>query len=276
MDKQRVQVDEGEQPQLSSLPPFSEEITLRVLRGEPNNQYWEEFVFPYREEDNIISLLMALQRMPVAKGGKKVAPVVWESGCLEEVCGSCSILVNGKPRQACTALVRNIVQESQSSVITLAPLSKFPLVRDLVVDRTRMFDHLKKISGWVEVESYSTQESGPEVTPQKQEVMYSLSTCMTCGCCTESCPQVNSSSSFMGPAPISQVRYFSIHPTARAQHKERIRVMQDDGGVGGCGNAQNCVRVCPKKIPLTDSIGAIGREATLQAIKDIFGLPEKG
>lgn len=249
-------------------------ITLRVLRGEPGNQYWEEFLFPYNESDNIISLLMAIQHHPQTKDGRMVTPVVWESGCLEEVCGSCSMLINGKPKQACSALVRNLIQESGSDTITLAPFTKFPLVRDLVVDRTRLFDHLKKISGWVEIDSYSESGFGPEVTPREQDVMYTLSTCMTCGCCTESCPQVNDSSSFMGPQAIGQARYFSIHPTARMQMKERIRVMQGEGGVGGCGNSQNCVRVCPKNIPLTDAIGAIGRQTTIQAIKDLFGLPE--
>ncbi len=250
-------------------------FTLRIYRGEPGKQYWEEFVFPYHDEANVISCLMAIRHTPVTKDGKKVSPVAWESGCLEEVCGSCSMLINGVPRQACTALIRNILQETGSSEIRLAPLSKFPLVRDLVVDRTRMFDHLKRISGWVEVDGYHDAGPGPHVTQKQQEIMYTLSTCMTCGCCTESCPQVHSKSSFMGPAPISQVRYFSIHPTAKVHNDDRLQVMQEEGGVSGCGNAQNCVRVCPKKIPLTDAIGAVNRATTIKAIQDIFGIPEK-
>ena len=79
----------------------------------------------------------------------------------------------------------------------------------------------------------------------------------------------------MGPAVIGQVRLFNTHPTGKFQKSERLRVLMGEGGIGGCGNAQNCVRVCPKKIPLTDSIAAIGRDATLQALKDLFSLPER-
>ncbi len=248
---------------------------LKVFRGQPGSQYWEEFEFDREEGCNVISCLMRIQMDPVDRMGKATTPVAWESGCLEEVCGSCSMLVNGRPRQACTALIERIINETGSSTITLAPLTKFPLVRDLVVDRSAMFENLKKVKAWVEIDGYFDAGFGPRIPPDKQEIMYSLSTCMTCGCCSEACPQVNSHSEFMGPQPIGQVRLFSINPTARENHKERIRLMQTDKGVGSCGNAQNCVRVCPKNVPLTDAIAAVGRDATIVAFQDLFGLPER-
>lgn len=248
---------------------------LKIFRGQPGHQYWEEFCLMRREGLNVISALMQIQKEPITKEGVRTTPVAWESGCLEEVCGSCSMLVNGRPRQACTALIETLLEAVQSNIVTLAPLTKFPLVRDLVVDRTQMFENLKKVQAWVEIDGYFDTGYGPTISPEKQEVQYALSQCMTCGCCSEACPQVNERSPFMGPAPIGQVRLFSIHPTARTRHKERIRVMQTDEGVGSCGNAQNCVRVCPKNIPLTDAIAAIGRDTLKVAIEDLFGLPER-
>jgi succinate dehydrogenase / fumarate reductase iron-sulfur subunit len=59
------------------------------------------------------------------------------------------------------------------------------------------------------------------------------------------------------------------------QKAKRLETMMAPGGISGCGNAQNCVKVCPKKIPLTDAIAAIGRDTTLKAIKDLFSLPEE-
>lgn len=250
-------------------------FTLKIFRGEPGAQYFEEFEFERREGLNIISALMEILRSPINKQGEVTTPVAWESSCLEEVCGSCSMLINGRPRQACTALIETIIKDTGSTTITLAPFTKFPLVRDLVVDRSAMFENLKKVRAWVEVDSYHDEGYGPTVSTAKQEVMYALSTCMTCGCCSEACPQVNQHSPFMGPQPIGQVRLFSIHPTAKLQHHERIRVMQTDSGVGSCGNAQNCVRVCPKNVPLTDAIAAVGRDATIQGFQDLFGLPER-
>jgi succinate dehydrogenase / fumarate reductase, iron-sulfur subunit len=251
--------------------------TLRIFRGIPGNQYWEEFELERDPGANVISSLMEIQKNPVNKKGEKTTPVAWEQGCLEEVCGSCSMLVNGKPRQACTALIERYIRATGSTTIILAPFTKFPLIRDLCVDRTSMFEDLKKIRGWISVDgTQDTGQFGPLISPELQEAMYVLSTCMTCGCCVEGCPQVNVKSAFMGPAVMSQIRLFNDNPTGKMEKSERMRVALGEGGIAGCGNAQNCVRVCPKKIPLTESLSIIGREASKQAIKDFLSLPDAG
>jgi succinate dehydrogenase / fumarate reductase, iron-sulfur subunit len=249
--------------------------TLKIYRGAPGAQYWEEFNLPFDPLSNVISALMDIQKNPVNAKGEKVAPVVWEQGCLEEVCGSCSMLINSKPRQACTALIAKIIGETKNTTITLAPLSKFPLVRDLIVDRTVMFENLKKVHAWIESDGAFDRGPGPKISQKKQEAMYSLSKCMTCGCCVEACPQSNSHSKFVGPQIFAQVRFFNTSPTGKMQKAERLRTMMEEGGVSDCGNAQNCQRVCPKDIPLLDSIAAIGRDVTLQAMKDLFSLPDR-
>lgn len=249
---------------------------LKILRGHPGKQYWEEFELPLRPGENVISGLMEICKDPVNRKGERVTPVVWEMGCLEEVCGSCSMLVNGYPRQSCTALIETYIKKTGSNVVTLAPLTKFPLERDLKVNRQQMFENLKKVHAWIDAESSKEKTGfGPKVSQAKQEVMYSLSTCMTCGCCSEGCPQVNASSAFVGPAPISQARLFNVHPSGRAHKRKRLRPLMEKGGISECGNAQNCVEVCPKNIPLTDSIAVIGREVTIQAFEDVFSVHDR-
>ncbi len=71
----------------------------------------------------------------------------------------------------------------------------------------------------------------------------------------------------------AQVQLFNTNPTGSFLKAERLRTLMEEGGISDCGNAQNCVKVCPKNIPLTDAIAAIGRDVSLQALKDIFGLP---
>jgi len=250
-------------------------FTLHIFRGTPGKQYWEDFELEFHPNMNVIAALMEIQKNPVNKEGKKVTPVAWEQGCLEEVCGSCSMLVNGRPRQSCTALIEPYLTETKSDTITLAPFTKFPLIRDLHVDRTRMFEALKKVKAWIPVDgSWDPATFGSKISQEVQEAMYVLSTCMTCGCCSESCPQVSDKSPFMGPAAMSQIRLFNAHPVGKLQKAERLREALGEEGIAGCGNAQNCVKVCPKKIPLTESIAAIGRETSKQAIKDFLGLPE--
>lgn len=254
---------------------MTETYILRIYRGHPGHQYWEEFELKLLPYANVISSLMEIQRSPINREGEKVTPVVWEAGCLEEVCGSCSMLINGYPRQACTALIEPIIQETGNSTIRLAPLTKFPLVRDLIVDRTRMFEDLKRVHAWIDVDGTFNRMPGPKISQEKQKIMYQLSTCMTCGCCLEACPQVNDHSDFIGPAAVSQARLFNANPVGRMQKRLRLRPLMEKGGISSCGNDQNCVRVCPKDIPLADSIAAISRDTTLQAIRDLFNFPER-
>ena len=251
--------------------------TLKIFRGTSGSQYWEEFEFERSPAANVISSLMEIQKRPINKRGETTTPVAWEQGCLEEVCGSCSMLVNGVPRQSCTALIEPYIQKTGSTTLTLAPFTKFPLIRDLYVDRTQMFEALKKIRGWISVDgTQDTGQFGPSMSSEVQQAMYLLSTCMTCGCCSESCPQVHSQSKYMGPAAMSQIRYFNSNATGKLEKSERMGAALGEEGIAGCGNAQNCARVCPKKIPLTESLSLIGREASKQAINHFLGLPDAG
>jgi succinate dehydrogenase / fumarate reductase iron-sulfur subunit len=239
-------------------------IRLKVLRqdgpGMSDSKRWEEFDVDWHPRMNVISALMEIQRNPQKADGTKVAPVVWEASCLEEVCGSCTMLVNGKVRQACSALIDRISPEGEP--ITLAPMTKFPLVRDLVVDRSRMFDDLKTVKAWIDLDGSHELGPGPRQSQEAQEEAYPLSRCMTCGCCMEACPQVNGHSDFIGPAAISQVRLFNIHPTGKMHSKPRLEALMGPGGIQDCGKAQNCVEVCPKEIPLVDSIAVVSRQTT--------------
>ncbi|ETF40849.1 succinate dehydrogenase [Chlamydia pecorum IPTaLE] len=241
---------------------------LKIYRGMPGNQYWESFELPLHPGENVISALMEIEKRPINTQGEVVDPVVWEQGCLEEVCGSCAMLVNGVPRQACTALIKEYIDTTQSREITLAPLTKFPLVRDLIVDRSVMFENLQEIQGWVAAD-VDGETFGPKVTPEQQELLYTLSMCMTCGCCAEACPQVNAHNDFIGPAAISQVRYFNSYPGDK-RSEERLRRLMGKDGIRGCGQAYNCVRVCPKKLPLTESISIMGRETSRFSLRKVF------
>lgn len=239
-------------------------IELRIKRqdGPGKPAYWEEFKLPYRKGANIISCLMEIQRNPITADGKRTTPVFWESNCLEEVCGACTMVINGRVRQSCSALVDNFTQP-----ITLEPMKSFPLIRDLAVDRSRMFEALKRVKAWVPIDGTYNLGPGPRQSSEDQQWMYTLSTCMTCGCCMEACPNYNEGTEFVGPAVVSQVRLFNAHPTGAMNASERLEELMGPGGISECGNAQNCVKACPKEIPLTTSIGDIYRQVTAHSIK---------
>lgn len=226
---------------------------------------WEEFELNWRPGMNVISAMMEIAANPVTRAGQPTTPIAYDSNCLEEVCGSCAMLINGRARMACSALVDKLEQP-----IRLEPFSKFPVVRDLQVDRSVLFENLKRVKAWVPVDGTYDLGSGPRMYPKEQEERYPVSRCISCCCCMEACPQFNEATGFVGAATIAQVRLFNEHPTGKALKHERLQALMGDGGIQECGFAQNCVEVCPKDIPLTKAIADTGGEVMKQAIKDFF------
>lgn len=268
------------------------EFDVKVLRqdgpGQPS--YWQRHRVPYESDMNVISVLQKIAAQSETVDGQKVCPVSWDCNCLEEICGSCTMVINGRVRQACSALVDRLLEDKPE--IELQPMSKFPVLRDLVIDRSRLFNALKRVKAWIPVDGYYNKGPGPRQSQAEQEIAYPLSQCMSCGCCLEACPQyvkidpvreANETDAqyaertqkahdhgFVGAHAISQVMLFNTHPTGHMQSGERLDALMQDGGIQDCGNAQNCVAVCPKHIPLTTSIARAGRATTVRAIKKWF------
>ncbi|HLR62636.1 MAG TPA: succinate dehydrogenase iron-sulfur subunit [Lentibacillus sp.] len=246
-------------------------VTFIITRQDSpdSSPYEETFEIPYKPGMNVISGLMEIRRNPVNAKGEGTAPVQWDMNCLEEVCGACSMIINGTARQSCAALIDDLEQP-----IRLEPMSTFPVIRDLFVDREQMFDALKQIKAWIPIDGTHDLGPGPRMPEKKRQWAYELSKCMTCGVCLEACPNVNDKSDFIGPAALSQARLFNSHPTGEMNASERLEGLMEDGGISGCSNAQNCVQVCPKGIPLTTSIAAMNRATNIQAFKNFFGSDE--
>jgi succinate dehydrogenase / fumarate reductase iron-sulfur subunit len=242
-------------------------VIIRIRRQDGPNQpsRWEEFAVPHRPNMNIISCLQYIAAHPVTTDGQSTTTPVWDSGCLEEVCGACTMLINGQTRQSCSTLVDKLQQP-----ITLEPMSKFPLVRDLFVDRQRIFNDLKRVKAWVPIDGTYDLGPGPTMPLDLQEERYPLSRCISCGCCLEACPQYTPVNQFVGAAIMSQARLFNDHPTGAALKADRLEALMEEGGAGDCSKAGNCVQVCPKEIPLLESIAAVQRQATVHTIKKFF------
>lgn len=270
--------------------PHSFEV--RILRQEAPSEssHWERHRVTYEPNLNVISVLQKIAAQATTADGESTTPVAWDCNCLEEVCGACTMLINGRTRQACSALVDRLLEDQDS--LELRPMSKFPVLRDLCVDRRRMFQALEKVQAWIEVDDYFDRGAGPRESPQMQGTRYPLSECMTCGCCVEACPQYTKielerrpgesdvefanreneafEEGFVGAAAISQAMLFNDNQTGAMQKGERLDALMEPGGIQDCGNAQNCVAVCPKNIPLTTSIARAGRQTTVRMLTRFF------
>ncbi|MCA9310159.1 MAG: succinate dehydrogenase iron-sulfur subunit [Phycisphaerales bacterium] len=272
----------GSGPKPASPGSRTIRFTIRRQDGPGKPARWETFNVPVQSSGagsgsaNVISCLQWIAANPTTTEGRTSTPVVFDCGCLEEVCGACTMVINGRVRQACSCLMDDYAP-NDGDEIRLEPMSKFPVVRDLFVDRRRFFDTLRRVQAWVPIDGTYDLGAGPTESPDDQQDRYRLSTCMTCGCCLEACPQYTLEedpdkweTSFVGAAVISQVQYFNSHRTGATLAKKRLDELSKKGGVSDCGNAQNCVRVCPKEIPLTESIGKVGRAVTVHNIRRFF------
>ncbi len=246
-------------------PPKTVKIKVQRRAKEGTAASWETFEIPYRRNLNIISVLMDIRKNPVTIEGRTTTPPVWDMGCLEQVCGTCTMVIDGRVRQSCSALVDDLLLASGGETVSLAPMSKFPNVRDLKVDRTKMFEHLKQVNAWIELDGTHNLGPGPHVSNDLAQERYALSRCMTCGCCLEACPQYGDDN-YIGPQAIAQARLFNMHPVGKLTADERLNGLLGDDGIANCGNAQNCIRVCPMSLPLTKAIYETNREITVDAL----------
>lgn len=245
--------------------PKTIEIKIKRQLTPDSSPYWEEFSLPHRPNLNVVVLLREIAANPVTRSGRITIPVTYEANCLEEVCGICAMRINGRSRQACSALVDQLEQP-----IRLEPLSKFPVVRDLQVDRSRLFRDLIRVHAWIPIDGTYDLGEGPRMSQREQEDAYPYSRCISCCNCLEVCPQYNNSTGFVGAAVIGQVKLFNTHPTGHMNAHERLQALTGPGGIHECGYAQNCVKACPKEIPLTRAISEVGPRVFRETVRSFL------
>ena len=237
------------------------EVRRQDAADKPGTRRIEKLETAWSRELTVAGALRQLEReMPNAPG--------WEAGCLEGDCGACAMLVNGQVRQACTTLVDEVSPKGKS--ILLEPLSKLPLVRDLVVDRGPLRSALASVRAGLDVEW--SEGHVADCAVRDQPAMLALSRCTDCGACLEACPQWGEHSDFVGAASLNEVRRLALYPARALEKAARLEAVMVPGGIADCGKAQNCVEVCPMGIPLVDSLQTLSRETSKQLLSSwLFG-----
>jgi succinate dehydrogenase / fumarate reductase, iron-sulfur subunit len=243
---------------------FRVRVRRQDAASDARSKRWEEFELPWSPGLSVHDCLEAIERDPRTVRGERVSAPAWDASCVEGRCGACTMLVNGRPRQACVTLVDPLMLEKNAASVELEPLSKFPILRDLVVDRSRARESLRRVKAWVELEGDEKERSEP---PAKRRIELaqaagSLSPCIGCGACLEACPEVHEGSKFVGAAMIHEARLVVEHQPGSAAAGERVDSLMGPGGVAECGKSQNCVEVCPVSLPLDESIAAMARAST--------------
>lgn len=222
--------------------------------------YWDNFSLDYNEQDTILSLLTQLDG-PINHS----SPVHHECNCKEEICGTCSIRINGRPMLSCSTLIIDLPESSSKKPIILEPLEKFPVIKDLTVDKSRISQALTRINYWVDTEDIFG--SKVEYDQKEQHEMYSYAKCIKCGNCYDACPRTSKTAGrYIGPSAIAHVITMNDHPIGQENKDKRLIAIMGKDGLTNCGKAMVCDSVCPKKVPLVRSITRANREVIKKAL----------
>ena len=183
-------------------------------------------------ETNIATLLREINAEEVLDiEGIPVGEIAWECSCLQKKCGACAMRINGVPRLACDTKIGDL----KSKTVTLEPLKKFPVVRDLIVDRSVLRENLIALHNWLESEATKSRKT--------VDLAYDASRCIQCGCCLEVCPNFTAGESFFGAAAfVPASRILSQLPNGKKND-----LVQEYGKhiYNGCGKSLSCHDICP-------------------------------
>lgn len=165
--------------------------------------------------------------------------IAWACGCLEKKCGACAMRINGTPALACSVFLKDAARHGQ---LRLEPLRKFPLVRDLITDRSALFETLKEMKVWTE------EKDGSDFSWDRA-LQYQAGQCLQCGCCLEVCPNFCTGSRFAGAAALAEA-YRAMEQSAPSDHRDEMKRAYRKRFFAGCGQALSCQSVCPMHLPL--------------------------
>jgi len=221
------------------------------------------------EDSSFLEMLDILNEQLVEKGEP---PVAFDHDCREGICGMCSLVINGEahgPERATTACQLHMRHFKDGDTITIEPwrAKAFPVVKDLVVDRTA-FDHVIQAGGFITARTGSPQDANeiPIPKPIADEAM-DAAACIGCGACVAACP--NGSAMLFTSA---KVGHLNLLPQGKAEKDERVLKMvqaMDEAGFGNCTNYGECQAVCPKEITL-DFIAKMNRDYATARIRKFF------
>ena len=178
--------------------------------------------------------------------------------CRAGICGSCAMVIDGRPGLACRTLTKNLGEE-----ITLAPLPFFELIGDLSVDTGKWMRAMsERLEAWVhmKVQELDLRRIEEPMDPALAEKIYELDRCIECGCCVAACGTACMREDFVGAVGLNKIARFRLDPRDTRTDADYYEVVGDDNGVFGCMSLLACHDVCPKTLPLQTQIAFVRRK----------------
>lgn len=222
-------------------------ITLEVFRYKPDENtepFFQNYEIPLKKEWVILDALNYVK-------DHLEGTLSYRWSCRMGVCGSCGMMVNGKPVLTCNTFV----EKFSPGPIRIEPLENFPVVRDLVIEMSDFLDKLKSVKPWIIRDDLDLVEEEYRQTPDQLSDYKQYSMCINCMLCYSACPVYGLEPEFVGPAAIALAQRYNMDNRDQG-NKERMEALSDDTGMWHCTFEGDCSAVCPENV---DPAGAIQR-----------------
>ncbi|MGE4297058.1 MAG: fumarate reductase iron-sulfur subunit [Desulfovibrionaceae bacterium] len=239
---------------------MARKLTFNIFRYNPldpaSTPHTDHFVL---DETDSMTLFIVLNRIREEQDPS----LQFDFCCRAGVCGSCGMVVNGRPSLACHTKTKDLPGE-----INLMPLPFFKLVGDLSVDTGTWFrDMYQRVESWI----HTQKEFDPAAPEERMDnavanEIYELDRCIECGCCIAACGTARMRTDFLGAAGLNRVGRFLVDPRDERTDTDYFDILGTDQGIFGCMGLLACEDVCPKHLPLQDQLGFLRRRMALSAL----------
>jgi succinate dehydrogenase iron-sulfur subunit len=239
----------------NEMAPKPRQLKISILRFNPQESGSVPRMQTYEiEEAAGMTLFMALSEIRE----KQEPSLQFDFVCRAGICGSCGMMINGRPTLACRTLTKNLEPE-----ISLAPLPVFELIADLSVNTGKwMQDMSERLETWVHMNGNNVDLKRLEekMEPELAQKIYELDRCIECGCCIAGCGTVRMREDFVGAVGLNKIARFRLDPRDKRNDDDFYELIGDDNGVFGCMSLLGCHDVCPKNLPLSTQIAFLRRK----------------
>ena len=243
------------QPDAPNALVAQRQLQIRVLRFDPQRPevapHWQSYPI---DEASGMTLFIALSEIR-----EKLDPSLqFDFVCRAGICGSCAMLVDGRPALACRTLTQSL-----PITFTLAPLPVFELIGDLSVNTGKWMRGMsERLQTWVHQQQAQVDLTRLEarMEPELAEHIYELDRCIECGCCVAGCGTARMRDDFVGAVGLNKIARFRLDPRDTRSDEAFYELVGDDDGVFGCMSLLGCHDVCPKRLPLQTQIAFVRRK----------------
>jgi len=206
------------------------------------------------EETKYMSLFIALNEIRE----KQDPSLQFDFACRSAICGSCGMMVNGRPALGCRTQTSDLPEK-----IRLHPLPVFKLVGDLSVDTGVWFREMaEKSEAWIHAkEAFDPGAKEGRMDDEVAQKIYDSDRCIECGCCVASCGVANVNDAFAGPAGLNRMARFAMDPRDTREDSDWFELISNEHGVFGCIGMMACHDICPKELPLLEVYAYLRRKA---------------